>query len=322
MRFKRRYILTGSPAPNGLQDLYGQIYLLDFGRALGSYVTHFRHRYMFPVQMGKFKKWFLKTGATVEINKVVSHLVTRLDAKDYLEMPSRIDRVVHVKLPTKAQHQYEEMKRDFVLELEEGDVTAVNAAVKTSKLRQMANGFLYLDREFIPGMETTKKVAASIHPAKLDALDDLIEELSGQPALVVYEFIADFDGINARLSKKLGLPTIPNIGGGVPTNVARRRMEAWNHGDLPVLAVHPASAGHGLNLQQGGRHVVWFGIPWNLEHYDQTIRRVWRQGQKNRVFVHHIVAKGTIDEVVMQVLRTKARTQGGLLDALRKRWTR
>ena len=297
--FKRRWILTGTPAPNGLIDLFAQMYLLDQGAALGSYVTHFRLRYF--IQTNPFyPEWKPAPHAMEEITARIDPLVLRLKAEDYLKMPDLQFINIKVELPPDARNTYTQMERHFLTEVASGAVVAANAAVAGGKCRQIANGRVY----------DANRETHEIHDAKLDAFEDLIEELSGQPALVVYEFQHDVVAMRTRVQG-------PMLGGGTTPRAAAQAVEAFNAGQLPVLYGHPASMGHGLNLQGACNHVIFYGITWDLEHYDQVIRRVYRQGQRaGVVFVYHIVAAKTLDEVVLGVLRSKDRTQQGLLGAL------
>jgi SNF2 family DNA or RNA helicase len=312
-RFRRRYILTGTPAPNGLLDLFGQIYLLDYGTALGRFITHYRMAYFYPTGYGGYT-WVLKPGAEEQIHGKLKPLTLRLDAKDYLKLPPKIETDLQVNLNAKAEKVYERLKKDLVLRLKEGEVTAMNAGVLTGKLRQVANGGIYMDDDPMDrgGVQSRKSRYATVHDEKVDLLEELIEELSGQPTLVSFEFRHDRD----RILKRLG--DTPVLDGSTTAREGIAIERDWNAGKLPVLLVHPQSAAHGLNLQRGGRALIWFALPWDLELYDQLVRRIWRQGQKQRVFVYHLIAKGTVDRLVLETLRRKTRTQRALLDALKK----
>lgn len=301
-RFNRRYILTGSPAPNGLLDLFGQIFILDLGAALGQYITHYRTTYFYPSGFGGYD-WQLQDGAEERIQDAIRPLTLRLDAEDYLELPKLIVNPVFVELSKEAKAAYKEMEDELILAIEEGDIVAVNAAVASGKCSQIANGGVY---------DEDGKVH-HIHDAKSQAVGDIINELNGTSALVAYEYGHDLE----RLKKVLGKDT-PHIGGGVSTTRSSKIAEEWNEGVLPVLLGQPASMAHGLNLQNAGNHVIWHSLPWNFEHYDQFNRRIRRQGSTHdKVFVHHIVAKGTIDELKLHALNRKYRTQKDLFDALK-----
>jgi SNF2 family DNA or RNA helicase len=320
-RFKRRYILTGTPAPNGLLDLFGQVYILDLGEALGAFISHYRNNFFVPTGYGGYT-WVPRDGADEEIQEKLEPLVVRLSAEDYLDLPEKVTTVIGVDLPPKAAKEYARLKQDLVLRLKDGEVTAPNAGALTAKLRQAANGAVYADE--IDGDAPLKAGAfrptVHLHDAKIDALRDLVDELSGQPVLIAYEFQHDVRRIQEALKGLYGgdASAVPYMGGGVTTRRAREIEGAWNRGELPALPVHPASAAHGLNLQAGGHHLIWFGLTYNLEYHDQLIDRIYRQGQDETVFVYYLIAKRTMDATVLNVLRGKAHTQKALLDALKE----
>jgi SNF2 family DNA or RNA helicase len=303
-RFRRRYILTGSPAPNGLLDLFGQIFILDCGRALGKYMTEYRRTYFNETGFGGYT-YVLKAGAEERIREAIAPLVLRMQAEDYLELPPLIGvdppNVVEVELPDDARRAYGSMEKLMLAELESGTVTAANAAAATMKCRQIANGGIYNEDH----------TTAFVHDAKTEAVADIVEELSGKPALIAYEFAHDLE----RLRREF--PDAPHLGGGVTSKSARETEDRWNAGLLPVLLVQPQSAAHGLNLQEVGAELIWYSLTWDLELYEQLIRRLWRQGQRERVVVHHIIARGTVDEAILRALRVKDRTQRSLLQELR-----
>lgn len=296
----RRWILTGTPVPNGISDLFGQIYILDAGRALGRYITHFRMQY-FERSGYNLYEWKPRVGAFDEIVEKISPLILQLSADDYLAMPELKHLVIETELPAESMVRYRSVEDDFLSIAESGNIIASNAAVAGIKCRQLANGAVYDEnRNVIP-----------IHDSKLEALESLFEELSGTPTLVMYEFQHDADRIMARLGK------LPIFSSGLSRAKLDSLINDFNEGRTPILLGHPASMGHGLNLQQSCHHIIWFGIPWNLEHYDQAIARIYRQGQKSgTVFVYHIVAKDTLDERVLKVLGGKDRTQQAVLGAL------
>lgn len=298
--FDRRWILTGTPASNGLQDLWAQIYLLDGGLALGRFITHFRNRYYDPPDYGGFE-YRIRAGSAEDIYDRIKPLVLRMAAEDYLEMPELVHNNIPVVLPPAARKIYNGIYDNFITLISEQYVTAANAAVAGNKCLQVCNGALY----------TTNPEYEAIHDAKLDALEDLLEELGGKPALVFYQYNHDLDRIKARLG---GVGTVlSGLGGAALVST----VQAFNAGHIPVLLAHPASAGHGLNLQDISNHVIWFGLPWSLELYHQAIDRVWRQGNPNsHVFIHNILAADTIDEKVQRTLAGKDRTQAALFKAL------
>lgn len=310
--FGRRWGLTGSPASNGLMDLFGQCYVLDQGRTLGPYISHYRMKYFVPGFDGF--SWNLREGADAEIYERVKPLALRMAAEDYLDMPRLIENNIKVTLPEPIMRIYKQLEDDLIAKLGKDTVVAANAAAATMKCRQVANGGIYLDQEVIAltKLPKSEREWVNLHTMKVDALADLIDELQGSPLLVAYDFEHDLD----RIRTKLG--DVPFIGGGVSIKAAKALEVSWNQGKLPVLLGHPQSVGHGLNLQGACHHVAWHSMTWDFELYDQMIRRVRRQGQKEeRVFVHHIMASGTIDEVMLLALKSKNRGQQALFQALK-----
>lgn len=312
--FRRRWGLTGSPASNGLMDLFGQCYILDQGRTLGPYITHYRMKYFNPSHDGF--SWVLREGADEEIYERLAPLALRMAADDYLDMPALIENNIRVDLPGDVLQVYSQLEDDLIAKLGDGVVVASNAAAASMKCRQVVNGGIYLDPDIekLVKAPKSKREWLNLHTEKVDALADLIEELQGSPLLVAYDFEHDLD----RLREKLG-QDVPYIGGGVTAKRSTELEKAWNAGELPVLLGHPQAMAHGLNLQEVGHHVCWHSLTWDFELYDQFIRRVLRQGNKSKkVFVHHIIAKGTIDEVVLSALKSKRKGQNALFDALKK----
>lgn len=300
--FRRRYILTGSPTPNGYMDLFGQIYLLDLGHALGRFITSYRRDYFYQSGYGGYE-WNLQPGAEARIQERVKPLVMRLAAEDYIKLPKLIVSDIYVELDDRARATYKMMEKELIALIRSEYVTAANVASAITKCRQLANGAIYM----------ADRSVEEVHKAKLEAVTALVEELSGVPALIAYEFEHD----KTRLIKALGKNT-PYIGGGVTPRRTAELEAAWNRGDLPVLLGHPASMGHGLNLQNSGNHVVWFAPTWNYEYYEQLIGRVRRQGARfNTVFVHRILVRGTVDEVVLATLQQKSVNETTLLAALK-----
>ena len=301
--FSRRWILTGTPVPNGIGDLFGQIFILDLGHALGRYVTHFRNKYFHTEGWDKYT-YIPNNGSFDAIVERVDPLVMRMSAHDYLQMPEVVHLNVMVDMSVNAWNVYRDIEDDFITKIDEGVIVAANAAVAGGKCRQIANGGLYIN-EAHDWVET--------HTEKLDALADLLEELGGAPTLVMYEFNHDLK----RLLRRFGTE-VPYLGGGTTTAQADRYIEDFNKGHIPVMFCHPASMAHGLNLQDVCHHIIWLGITWNLEHYDQSIARINRQGQENTVFNYHIIARDTLDEKVLSVLGQKDRTQRAVFAALSK----
>lgn len=312
--FRRRWGLTGSPASNGLMDLFGQCYILDQGRTLGPYITHYRMKYFIPSHDGF--SWNIREGAEQEIYERLSPLALRMAAEDYLDMPTLIENNIRVDLPEKVMEIYDRLENDLIAKLDAKVVVASTAAAASMKCRQVANGGIYLDPEVeaLVKLPKSKREWVNLHTEKVDALADLIEELQGSPILVAYDFEHDLDRLRERLGQD-----VPYIGGGVSAKRSAELEKAWNAGHLPVLLGHPQAMAHGLNLQEVGHHVCWHSLTWDYELYDQFIRRVLRQGNKSKkVFVHHIIARGTIDEAILAAVKSKRRGQNALFDALKK----
>lgn len=293
--------LTGTPSSNGLMDLWAEFRLLDMGKRLGRFITAYRNNYFMPDKRNGQVIFSYKPlpGAEAAIYKAISDITISMKSTDYLPMPELVSSEYTVRLSDEEEERYEEMKRDLVLQLPDGDITAANAASLSNKLCQMANGAVYDDTgEVLP-----------VHDQKLDALEDIIEAAGGKPILVAYWFKHDLKRIEERL-KMLKVPYSR-----MDTTDSIKR---WNAGMLPVGLIHPASAGHGLNLQSGGSCIVWYGLTWSLELYQQTNARLWRQGQTSEtVVVQHIVTKGTIDERILKALSAKDHTQSALIAAVK-----
>ena len=312
-KFARRWGLTGSPAPNGLMDLFGQAYVLDLGRALGQYITHFRSLYFTPSGFGGYD-WKLLPGADERIYAAMRPLSLRMEAEDYLDMPTIVPVTIEVELPAAARKMYDEMEDELFAEWGESEFVAVNAASASTKCAQIAQGALYKDKvDPLTGIPVTgKREWKEIHKAKLIAVQDLIDELQGQPLLGGYHFGHDLE----RIVKTLGKAT-PHCDHS-PKEVDKLFTQ-WNRNELTTLWGHPASMGHGNNLQEGDAcHICWFNIPWDYELYDQMVRRLRRQGNKSKViYVYHIVCKNTIDELKMIALHNKSKDQKAFLDAVK-----
>lgn len=304
-KFARRWGLTGSPAPNGLLDLFSQIFLLDEGQALGRYFMRYRATYFFPTDYNKWN-WALKPGAEAAIREQIRPLTLSLRAKDYIELPELVETTIRVDLPKKVRKLYDQFEEILIAKVRSEVIVAANAAVASTKCRQLANGAVYAGE--------SKNGYEVVHDEKIKAMRDLVEELQGQPLLIAYEFQHDVE----RLRYEFGNDT-PVIGGSVSAKTSKRIIDEWNRNEIPILLAHPGAMGHGLNAQGGNAaHIAWFSLTWNLEHYDQLIRRVWRQGNKaKRVFVYRFVARKTVDEIVASTLRRKTRTQDSLLEGLR-----
>lgn len=295
---KRIVGLTGTPAPNGLLDLWSQINLLDQGQRLERRITHFREKYFEKNYNGH--GYTAKPGADEVIQQRISDICISMKAEDYLELPDCIMNVIPVMLDEKAQKQYKQMERELLLELEDVEITATSAAVLTGKLLQMCNGAMY---------DADRKVH-EIHDCKIEAFMELVEQLNKSPAIVFYSYQHDLTRIHKALAKS-----------GLRVRELRTPQDQldWNVGLIDILLAHPASAAYGLNLQDGGNHIVWFGLNWSLELYQQANGRLHRQGQKQKVILHHLVVQSGADEMVMAALEAKATTQDKLLQALKAR---
>lgn len=308
-KFHRRHILTGTPAPNGLLDLYGQIYILDRGGSLGPTPSYFRNEWFDRTGYGGFG-WVIKDGAEEAIYKHLRPLLLRMAAEDYLELPPLIENIIEFDLPEEAREKYDQMESQLITAVGDGLVTAANLGAAAVKCRQIANGGIYLDPKVGPDGMLEARKWRHIHTAKVEVVQGLVEELSGWPALVAYEFKHDLE----RLKK--AFPKAPHLGGGVPAKKQKEIEDAWNAGMLPVLLAQPQSVAHGLNLQGTKAAAVWHSGTFNLEDDIQFNRRIWRQGQKERVYVHRIIARDTVDEVMLAAIHRKTKVQDALFDAL------
>ncbi|MFK4967114.1 SNF2-related protein [Lactococcus garvieae] len=294
---KRIVGLTGTPSSNGLMDLWAQFRLLDNGERLGRYITHYRKEFFDPDKRNQHMvfTYKLKDWAEEIIYERISDITISMKSADYLKMPECIYNEVSVSLSDKERIHYDKLKAEMVLALDEKEIDAVNAASLSNKLLQMANGSVYDEN----------KEVAKLHERKLDALEDLIEGANGKPVLIAYWFKHDLENIKKRFK--------------VQEIKSSQDIQDWNKGKIPVALIHPASAGHGLNLQAGGSTLIWYGLTWSLELYQQTNARLWRQGQQDTVVIHHIIAKNTIDEDVMKALKLKDKTQSDLIEAVKAR---
>ena len=296
-KIKRIVGLTGTPSSNGLMDLWAEFRLLDMGERLGRYITYYRQNFFIPDKRNQqmIFSYKPKDGAEKKIYSLISDITISMKSKDFLKMPECVMNEVIVTLSDKEQKLYNSLKQDMVLSLEENEIDAINAAALSNKLLQMSNGAVYND----------DKESIHIHDRKLDALEDLIEGANGKPVLVAYWFKHDLEKIKDRFD--------------VREIKSAKDISDWNEGKIPVALIHPASAGHGLNLQAGGSTLIWFGLTWSLELYQQTNARLYRQGQDSTVVIHHILTKGTIDEDVMKALKAKEKIQDALIDSVKAR---
>jgi len=293
---KRIVGLTGTPSSNGLMDLWAEFRLLDMGKRLGRFITHYRDEFFLPdkrngMQIFSYKP---KSGAEEEIYRRIGDITISMRSTDYLRMPECVMNEVPVILSKEERANYDALKRDLVLKLNGIEIDAVNAASLSGKLCQLANGAIYAE----------DKHTLFFHDRKLDALEDLIEGANGKPVLVAYWFKHDL----IRIQKRFKVRELKSS----------KDLADWNAGNIPVAVIHPVSAGHGLNLQAGGSTMVWFGLTWSLELYQQTNARLWRQGQQaDTVIIHHIITRDSIDEQIMEALRRKDKTQTALIDAVK-----
>lgn len=290
--------LTGTPAPNNLMDIWSQIYLIDGGERLGKYKTHFRQAYFYPTHQvsDNVFNWALRNGADDAIYDKIGDITVSIKSEDYLEMPERIDNVQEVKLSKKERAIYDQLKADMVIEDEADsskDIEALTSATLTQKLLQLSNGAVY-------SLDGTYK---TIHDKKLERLDEIIEEAQGKPILLFYSFKHDKERILERYD--------------FAEELKGDYMERWNNGDIKLLIAHPASAGHGINLQYGGSIAVWFGLTWNLEHYEQANARLFRQGQTETTVIHHIMTENSVDQDVYKGLQNKQLGQNALMKAVK-----
>lgn len=294
-RVERVVGLTGTPAPNGYLDLWAQFRILDQGERLGKFITHYRDLYFTCNPYLKYADYKLKPAADRIINQKVADITVSMQALEHLKMPALLLQQETVTMSDRERDQYRELKNNKVLKLSGETVTARNAASLCGKLAQLANGAIYdTDGEFI-----------NFHERKLDALEDLVEAANGKPVLVAYWFKHDYERIIKRFPKARDLRSSKDIAD-------------WNAGRIELALIHPASAGHGLNLQQGGSYLIWFGLTWSLELYEQTNARLWRQGQQAKtVIIKHIITKGTVDEMIYAALQSKSTTQEALMVAVK-----
>ena len=300
-KVKRIVGLTGTPAGNGLMDLWAEFKLLDGGKRLGRFISQYRMGFFRPDRRNGQVIFSYEPlpGAEEQIYEKISDITISMKAKDHLKMPELISAECPVAMSASEKKKYETMKKDLILKVMDVEITAVNAASLSNKLCQMANGAIY----------TEDKDVVELHKRKLDMLEDLIEQANGKPVLVAYWFKHDKKRIEERLDK-IGIKYKPIE--------SSESIEKWNKGELPVGLIHPASAGHGLNLQSGGNHIIWYGLTWSLELYQQTNARLWRQGQTEAtVVVQHIICKDTIDERIMHAISEKDKTQSALIEAVK-----
>lgn len=294
-KVKRIVGLTGTPSSNGLMDLFAEFKVLDLGERLGYFIGQYRNTYFKPDKTNGAIVYSYKPLPNAEnsIYEKISDITVSMKASEYLKMPELVISNYKVEMSEDEKKQYDEMKKNLICEIKDGEITVSNAGSLSNKLSQFANGAVYDDEQNI----------VEIHSRKLDALEDIIESMNGKPLLVAYWYKHDLQ----RIKKRFDVREIKT----------GKDIANWNNGKIPVALIHPASAGHGLNLQQGGSTIVWFGLTWSLELYQQTNGRLYRQGQKNTVVIHHIVTKGSIDEQILKALERKNKTQEDLIEAVK-----
>lgn len=312
--FGKRIILTGTPSPNSLEDLYSQVYIVDQGEALGHNITAYRRQYFYSTSFRNFVEYQPKAGAAETIQQKIAPLAMRIDAETHLDLPRLVEHTINVDLPDEARKIYDDFEKRLFAELdgEEEGFALSSAASMYNVCRQIANGRFYRPPAALELAQPSKsREVIPLHRAKVDALGELVGELQGKPLLVAYHYRHDL----AQLLEHFG-PDTPVIGGDTSAKDSAQFIAKWNLGKLPLLLGHPQSMSHGINLQDGGNDVAWFALTDNLENYLQFTRRVYRQGVKGQVRVHHIVARRTIDEAIMKRLKSKDKSQRALLDAL------
>lgn len=294
-KVKRIVGLTGTPSSNGLMDLFAEFKVLDLGERLGYFIGQYRNTYFKPDKTNGAIVYSYKPLPNAEdsIYEKISDITVSMKASEYLKMPELVISNYKVEMSDNEKKQYDEMKKNLICEIKNGEITVSNAGSLSNKLSQFANGAVYDDEQNI----------VEIHSRKLDALEDIIESMNGKPLLVAYWYKHDLQ----RIKKRFDVREIKT----------GKDIADWNNGKIPVALIHPASAGHGLNLQQGGSTLVWFGLTWSLELYQQTNGRLYRQGQKNTVVIQHIVTKGSIDEQILKALERKNKTQEDLIEAVK-----
>ena len=318
--FKRRHIMTGTPAPRNLLDLWSQVFILDEGKSLGHNYHKFRNTYFETNDWNKYS-WNMKDFAEDKIYESIAPLVLEMSSNDYLDMPPIVYNSILIDIPAKAMKHYKQMERDYFIQLDSLEASAEAAAQSSMKCCQIANGRVYedipedLNEDEIRVFRKTRKTL-DVHSSKLDALSDLIAELNGKPLLIAYYFKHDLESIQ-KVLKKIKGTTIAHIGTGVSGIQSKQVEQDWNGGKVDFLIGHPGSMAHGLNLQNGGNDICWYSLPWSLEDYIQLNDRLYRQGVKGSVKIHHLICRDTLDEAKMNRLGERADSQMDLRIALK-----
>lgn len=303
-----RMVLSATPAPNGYHDLWSQYYLLTNGATLGRRYSTYRDRFFFYSGPPRYQTAIVP-GSTREILRLIKPCTFRLEADDYLKLPEYIHNEIKVQLPSKIMDEYKTLERDFIIELKNAEVAAFSAGALSMKLRQFVQGGVYYGNDMSGGKNFER-----LHTTKINALQELVESACGQPILVPIQFRFEY----IMLTEAFKGRKLPIIAGGTSAAKSIEYVKEWNKGNIPILLCHPASIGHGLNLQAAGHIICWLGLTWSLEQYKQLIGRIYRQGQKHAVTIHHIIAENTIDQKVLKILKKKNSTQQELLDALKE----
>lgn len=303
-QFKRRYLLTATPAPNALTDLWSQFFIMDGGETFGTAYFRFLNRYFYEAY--KYK-WVVKDFAEAELQEKVAPKTMRLKAEDYLKMPPITYNHIELEMPVGMQKKYNKFEEEYFIELEEAEagIEVFNAAALSMKLRQFIQG----------GMYNAEGKWTEIHRIKLNALKELIDTSAGQPILCPIQFKGEL----AMLTKEFG-SSVPVIAGGTSQEQTSLYIKKWNDGQIPLMFCHPASLSHGINLQAGGHILLWYGLTWSLEQYLQLNGRLYRQGQQNAVFIHHLIMKNTVDEAVVLAINSKTKTQESLFKYIKDYW--
>lgn len=316
--FKRRVILTGTPTPLSMADLWSQIFIVDGGQALGKTITEFRNRF-FQIDNPKFYTWKLLPGAAEAIHQAIAGKVCVFDESSF-NLPPRVMNDIYVTLPPKARKIYDDFEKVLFSELDSGQIiTAPNSSSKYLLCRQICNGRMYEPKEPQPvdDIPAPGRVVHSLHSEKIEAVENLLDELNGKPVLIAYHFRHDLEALAEFLTARYKAPP-PIIGAGVPMAVINQHIDRWNRGGLPVLVVHPASMAHGLNLQFGGNDLIFYSLTDNLEYYQQLIKRLHRRGVTGQVRIHRIITRKTVDEAVVAGLDDKANNQAALMEAVKR----
>lgn len=311
--FSHTICMSGTPAPNGYQDLWSQYYLIDYGKTLGTTYSQFFNKYFLTLESHRVVP--VSKERLDEIPQLCAKSTFRLSADDYLKLPDWVNNDIYIDLSSKELAMYKELEREFVLSLQdEVQVTAVNAAVLSSKLRQFCQGALYVEGPNVGGStcQVSGRYYHVLNTAKMDAFWGILEQLNGQPTLLSVQFAFEY----AELKKRFG--RVPALVGGVPEREQTRAIEAWNRGELPFLVCHPASISHGVNLQAGGHYITWLALTWNYEHYSQLNGRLRRTGQKHTCVRNRVIVRGTVEEKLVKALDTKGCNQQRLLDVIKE----